>query len=80
MAKAIAGLMVIPGIEPAIAQRLVAIGFVSPEALEGVGASDLVDAGFQPSEAKSILQGGPLHAASRLKYLFYYLTTVYLNF
>lgn len=56
VAKAIAGLMVIPGIEPAIAQRLVAIGFVSPEAFEGVGASDLVDAGFQPSEADSILQ------------------------
>ena len=56
VAKAIAGLMVIPGIEPAIAQRLVAIGFVSPEAFEGVGASDLVDAGFQPSEADSILK------------------------
>tara|TARA_B110000003_G_scaffold107812_1_gene110306 strand:- start:773 stop:1990 length:1218 start_codon:yes stop_codon:yes gene_type:complete len=56
VAKAIAGLMVIPGIEPAIAQRLVAIGFVSPEAFEGVGASDLVDAGFQTSEADSILQ------------------------
>ena len=81
VAKAIAGLMVIPGIEPAIAQRLVAIGFVSPEAFEGVGASDLVDAGFQPSEAKSILQQVDLYMqASRLKYLFYYLTTVYLKF
>ena len=56
VAKAIAGLMVIPGIDPSIAQRLVAIGFVSPEAFEGVGASDLVDAGFQPSEADSILK------------------------
>lgn len=55
VAKAIAGLNVIPGIEPSIAERLVAIGFVSPEAFEGVSAGDLADAGFTDAEAQDVM-------------------------
>ena len=45
----------IPGIEPAIAQRLVTIGLVSPEAFEGVSESDLMDAGFTEEEANDVV-------------------------
>ena len=55
IAKAIAGLNVIPGIESSIAERLVAIGFVSPEAFEGVSAGDLADAGFTDAEAQDVM-------------------------
>ena len=66
VAKAIEGINMIPGIEPAIAQRLVTIGLVSPEAFERVSESDLMDAGFTDLEANDVvakvseyLQQGP---------------------
>jgi N utilization substance protein A len=55
VAKAIKGINMIPGIEPAIAQRLVTIGLVSPEAFEGVSESDLMDAGFTEEEANDVV-------------------------
>ncbi len=55
VAKAVQGLNVIPGIDPSVASRLVAMGFVSPEAFEGVSAADLLDAGFTESEADDVL-------------------------
>ncbi|MDP4879199.1 MAG: transcription termination/antitermination protein NusA, partial [Opitutales bacterium] len=55
VAKAVQGLNVIPGIAPELASRLVAIGFVSPEAFEGVSTSDLLDAGFTEEEATDVL-------------------------
>ena len=55
IAKAIEGITVIPGIESAIAQRLVTHGFVSADAFEGVEASDLVDAEFTQEEAEDVL-------------------------
>ncbi|MAV39320.1 MAG: transcription termination/antitermination protein NusA [Puniceicoccaceae bacterium] len=55
VAKAVEGINLIPGIEPEIAQRLVAIGLVSADAFEGVSDSDLVDAGFTEEEAGAIL-------------------------
>ena len=55
VAKAIEGINMIPGIEPAIAQRLVTIGLGSPEAFEGVSESDLMDAGFTEEEADDVV-------------------------
>jgi N utilization substance protein A len=55
VAKAVQGLNMIPGIEPSIAARLVTIGFVSPEAFEGVASADLVDAGFTEEEASDVM-------------------------
>lgn len=55
IAKAVEGINMIPGIEPALAERLVTHGFTSPEAFEGVGAEDLADAGFTAEEATLIL-------------------------
>ena len=55
VAKAMEGINLIPGIEMAIAERLVSIGLISPEAFEGVSAEDLVDAGFSQEEASNIL-------------------------
>lgn len=55
MAKAVQGINMIPGIEPAIAERLVAIGLVSPEAFEGVSIGDLIDADFSEEEAGDVL-------------------------
>jgi len=55
VAKAVEGLNMIPGIAPAIAERLVTIGFVSPDAFEGVSASDLEDAGFTQEEAQDVI-------------------------
>ena len=55
VAKAMEGINMIPGIEMAIAERLVSIGLISPEAFEGVSAVDLVDAGFSQEEAGDIL-------------------------
>ena len=55
VAKAMEGINMIPGIERAIAERLVSIGLISPEAFEGVSAEDLVDAGFTREEAGDIL-------------------------
>jgi len=43
------------GIEPVLAERLVGIGINSPAAFEGVGADDLVDAGFSSEEAAAII-------------------------
>jgi N utilization substance protein A len=55
VAKALKGINMIPGIEPAIAARLVAIGLISPEAFEGVSVGDLVDAEFSEEEASDVL-------------------------
>lgn len=55
MAKAVQGINMIPGIEPVIAERLVAIGLVSPEAFEGVSIGDLIDADFSEEEAGDVL-------------------------
>ncbi len=53
--RAIAGLNQIPGISDELAERLVAVGLISPEAFDGVEASDLVDAEFTEDEANTIL-------------------------
>ncbi len=50
------GLNQIRGIEGELAERLVANGFVSPEAFVGVEKEDLIEAGFEPEEAEDILQ------------------------
>jgi N utilization substance protein A len=55
VAKAMEGINMIPGIEMAIAERLVSIGLISAEAFEGVSAEDLVDAGFSQEEARDVL-------------------------
>lgn len=55
VAKAAAGLAAIPGLDPSLAERLVSIGFASPEVFEGVTAGDLVDAGFAPDEASDVM-------------------------
>ncbi len=55
VAKAVEGINLIPGIDPEIAERLVAIGLVSPDAFEGVSNADLVDAGFSEDESASVL-------------------------
>lgn len=55
VAKALKGINLIPGIKPAIAERLVSIGLVSPEAFEGVSVGDLVDADFSEEEASDVL-------------------------
>ena len=55
VAKAVEGINLIPGIEPDIAERLVAIGLVSADAFEGVSSTDLLDAGFSEEEASNIL-------------------------
>ena len=55
IAKAVEGINLIPGIEPDIAERLVAIGLVSADAFEGVSSSDLLDAGFSEEEATNVL-------------------------
>ena len=44
------------GIEFEVADRLVAFGLVSPEAFEGVTATDLVGLGFESEVADSILE------------------------
>ncbi|MFA6286296.1 MAG: transcription termination factor NusA [Opitutaceae bacterium] len=43
------------GLDSVLAERLVGIGINSPAAFEGVGADDLVDAGFTSEEAASII-------------------------
>jgi N utilization substance protein A len=48
---AVASLHQIPGISDAQSSRLVDMGITSPDAFEGVEVSDLVDAGFEESEA-----------------------------
>ena len=55
VAKAVEGINLIPGIEPDIAERLVAIGLVSADAFEGVSSSDLLDAEFTEEEATNVL-------------------------
>jgi N utilization substance protein A len=54
-ATAIGNLVKTFGLEPVLAERLVGIGINSPAAFEGVGADDLVDAGFSSEEAASII-------------------------
>ncbi|MDA0346931.1 MAG: transcription termination factor NusA [Verrucomicrobia bacterium] len=53
--RAIAGLNQIPGISDELANRLVAVGLISPETFTGVEASDLLDAGFTQEEADEVL-------------------------
>jgi N utilization substance protein A len=53
--RAIAGLNQIPGISDELANRLVAVGLISPETFTGVEASDLLDAGFTQDEADEVL-------------------------
>lgn len=55
IAKAVQGINMIPGIDPALAGRLVEIGLVSAEAFEGVSVGDLVDAEFSEEEASDVL-------------------------
>ena len=55
IAQAVKGINMIPGIDPALAERLVPIGLVSPEAFEGVSVGDLVDAEFSEEEARDVL-------------------------
>ncbi len=50
--KAVEGVHKIPGLDEALAKRLVAMGITSPEAFEGVTAADLVDEGFTEEEAQ----------------------------
>jgi len=56
MQKAVDGISHIPGIDDAMAQRLVGIGFTTPEAFDGVTASDLCDAGLSEEEAALVLE------------------------
>ena len=56
MAKAVAGLNAIDGLDPELASRLVSIGFASPEVFEGVEAEDLTDAGFSEEEATHVIE------------------------
>ena len=53
--EAIAGWSGVSGISPEIAQRLVDMGIINPEAFVGVEESDLVDAGFTTEEASDII-------------------------
>ena len=55
VAQAVQGINMIPGIDPAVAQQLVAIGLISAEAFEGVAIGDLVDAGFSEEQAQDII-------------------------
>ena len=55
VAKAAAGMAAIPGLDPALAARLVTSGFASPEVFEGVEAEDLVGLGYTEAEASDVL-------------------------
>lgn len=55
VAKAAEGLTAIDGLDPALAERLVSVGFASPEVFEGVTEGDLVDAGFSETESDDIM-------------------------
>ncbi len=55
MERAVKGLNQIPGISDEIANRLVAIGLVSPDTFTGVEAGDLIDSGFTQEEADDII-------------------------
>ena len=52
---AVQGLNQIPGIADDTAQRLVAMGLISPEAFIGVESDDLVEGGFTVEEATAVL-------------------------
>jgi N utilization substance protein A len=52
---AVEGLNQIPGIADETAQRLVAMGLISPEAFIGVESDDLVEGGFTVEEATAVL-------------------------
>lgn len=53
---AAAAITQIPGLEGDLANRLVAVGFVSPDTFVGVEAGDLEEAGFTAEEAAFILE------------------------
>jgi N utilization substance protein A len=53
---AIEGLNQIPGIDDDSAQRLVAMGLISPEAFIGVESDDLVEGGFSTEEAAAVIE------------------------
>ena len=53
--EAIAGWSGVPGISPQIAQKLVDMGIINPEAFVGVEEGDLVDTGFTNEEARDII-------------------------
>ncbi|RME68307.1 MAG: transcription termination/antitermination protein NusA, partial [Verrucomicrobia bacterium] len=55
VADAAASLTQIPGISDTLAQQLVSVGLISPEAFDGVSAEDLVDAGFSEVDARDII-------------------------
>lgn len=55
VAKAAEGLTAIAGLDPELAERLVSVGFASPEVFEGVTAADLVDTGFTDDQAADII-------------------------
>jgi N utilization substance protein A len=65
MREAAAVLSVIPGIDDSQAARLVAMGFVSFEAFEGVEVGDLVDGGFTEEEAGQILDKVRTHRGAQ---------------
>jgi N utilization substance protein A len=65
MREAAALLSVIPGIDSNQAARLVAMGFVSLEAFEGVEVGDLVDGGFTEEEAGQILDKVRTHRGTQ---------------
>lgn len=54
--KAVEGVHKVPGLEQTLAKRLVAMGITSPEAFEGVTATDLMDEGFTEEEAKDTFE------------------------
>ena len=60
---AIASWMSIPDMTSDIAQRLVDMGIINPEAFVGVEAEDLIEAGFTAEEAKSIITKVSAHTA-----------------
>jgi|TARA_E500000178_G_C17019677_1_gene754883 N utilization substance protein A len=55
IAQAVQGFTMIPGIDSAVAEQLVGIGLISPDAFEGVAAGDLVDAGFTEEQSQDII-------------------------
>jgi transcription termination/antitermination protein NusA len=54
--QAVNSLVVMLGLSKPLAERLVAVGINSPAAFEGVDAEALVEAGFTPAEAASVLE------------------------
>jgi len=61
VAAAVEGWHGVEGISEEMAGRLVTGGFVNPEAMEGVEADDLAEAGFTQEEATTILEATTQH-------------------